>query len=368
MQIVHIVESFAGGVYDFLVDLTNGLPEFNHIIIHGLRNNTPKNFKQDFPKGTNFFLWKNAEREVKPLKDLLALKELIKLLQSINNIDVIHLHSSKAGFLGRVAAKILGLQNKVIYTSHGVSFLRKDISLLKRKQFEIFEKIASKLGGNVIACSKSEAEEFRKRGIQADFIFNGIDLNKCNVKKSNVKKGKLQREPFIIGTIGRITYQKNHYLFNEIAKFFEKENIKFIWIGDGELKETLTAKNIIITGWVPRKKVLKLLNRIDIYLSTSLWEGLPLSVLQAMCLKKPLLLSECVGNVDLINNGSLKNGFLFKNKKEAIEKIFLLKNNYQLRKFLGNNSFKILKEKFDLKKTLEEYRRIYLKTIEQKEE
>jgi glycosyltransferase involved in cell wall biosynthesis len=354
MNIIHIVESFAGGVYDFLVDLTNGMSEFNHFIIHGKRENTPKDFKKDFPKGTEFLYWKNASREINPKKDLFALKELIDILKSVDNIDIIHLHSSKAGFLGRAAARILGLQNKVIYTSHGVSFLRKDVSSIKKKQFELFEKLASKFGGQVIACSNSEAQEFRKIGIQAKYIFNGVDTNKCQVNQLNKKEDK-----FIIGTVGRITYQKNPMMFNEIAnQFLEYKDIKFVWVGDGELRDELASENIEITGWLNKDDVFKKLAEIDLYISTSLWEGLPLSVLQAMCFRKPLLLSNCVGNVDLVIEG--KNGFIFNNIEEATEKIKILNADKKLLEIFGENSFKILQENFTLDKTIQEYKKLYI--------
>lgn len=357
MKIIHIAESFAGGVYDFLVDLTNGMPEFEHFIIHGKRENTPESFEKDFPENTKFFYWKNATREVNPKKDFLALIELLKILKSINEIDVIHLHSSKAGFLGRLAARILGLQNKVIYTSHGVSFLRKDVSLLKRKQYEFFEKLASKFGGQVVACSKSEAEKFRRIGINADFIFNGIDINKCCIEEIKKNENK-----FVIGTVGRITYPKKPKMFNEIAQYFlTYKNVEFLWIGDGELRTELTSSNIEITGWLDKQNVFRKLMEVDLYLSTSLWEGLPLSVLQAMCAKKPLLLSNCVGNVDLVVKG--QNGFIFNTKNEAVEKIRLLFKNKKLLKSLGENSFRILQEDFTIDKTIREYKNLYKKSF-----
>ena len=68
-------------------------------------------------------------------------------------------------------------------------------------------------------------------------------------------------------------------MFNEIAKNFP--NIQFTWIGDGELRSELTSKNITITGWLERKDVLKELNNNDIFILTSLWEGLPISLLEA---------------------------------------------------------------------------------------
>lgn len=358
MKVIHIVESFAGGVFDFLVDLVNGLTEFQHIIVHGKRENTPNDYKKYFPERTNFFYWKNVVREINPKQDLLALIELINILKNQKDIDVIHLHSSKAGFLGRVSARSLGLQDKVTYTSHGVSFLRKDVSQLKLKQFVWFEKIANKFGGKVIACSKSEAEEFRKYGIDANYIYNGIDVNE--VYSSNVNS----KDKIIIGTVGRITHQKNPKLFYKIASYFKSfPNIKFLWIGDGELKHELISENIEITGWLSRNEALEKLKEINIYLSTSLWEGLPLSVLQAMALQKPLILSNCVGNMDLVKNNY--NGFLFKDRNEAIRSIENLLADKNLIQNFGENSYKMYKVNFTLNKMIENYKKLYLKIKEE---
>ncbi|WP_038056395.1 glycosyltransferase [Thermodesulfobacterium hydrogeniphilum] len=360
MKIVHIVEPFAGGTYDFLVDLTNNLSEYRHIIIHGKRENTPENFEKDFPPGTEFIYWQNATREINPKKDLNALFELLSILKKINDIDIIHLHSSKAGFLGRLVARILGLSDKIIYTSHGVSFLRKDVSKLKQRMFVYLEKFATKLGGRVVACSRSEAEEFRKYGINAEYIYNGVDCGFVNYRRDQNKN------IIIIGTIGRITYQKNPILFNEIAEYFSnKKNVKFLWIGDGESKEELKSKNIEITGWLPKEKVSNYLNSIDIYLSTSLWEGLPLSVLQAMCKGKPLVLSDCVGNRDLVKNNV--NGFLYKTKEEAIKNLEKLICDSTLRLKFGQASLNIVKKDFSVKNTVSRYKELYKKVKNSKD-
>ena len=105
-------------------------------------------------------------------------------------------------------------------------------------------------------------------------------------------------------------------MFNEIAEKFPE--IQFTWIGDGDLKNELISTNIKITGWKERKEVLKILNDNDIFILTSLWEGLPLSLLEAMYMKKICIVSDVIGNRDVIKNG--KNGFIIKNSQD-LEKI-----------------------------------------------
>jgi glycosyltransferase involved in cell wall biosynthesis len=356
MKIIHIAESFAGGVYDFISDLTKGMPNEDHVVIHGLRSNTPDNFLKDFPPHTRFILWEDASREISPIQDIKALISLIKILKSHNDASIVHLHSSKAGFLGRIAARFLGIQHKVIYTPHGVSFLRKDVSALKHKIFVWLEKTGSWFGGQTVACSKSEMEAFHQYRLPATYINNGIECKNSSTTQSTDKK------KLCIGTIGRISAQKNPILFNSIAKSFQDDTtVEFLWIGDGELKEKLTSPNINTTGWITREEVDKYLENIDIYLSTSLWEGLPLSVLQAMCAHKPLLLSNCVGNKDLVKNGY--NGKIFHNENEGIEFLTDLLANKILLKEYGLHSYTFLKENFTLQKMLNHYKNIYHQTI-----
>jgi len=359
MRIVHIVEAFGGGVFDFLRILTSNI-DAEHIIVHSLRKETPKNYKKFFEKNIKFFYWKSANREINLSKDFRALLDLIFILRSLSQnkkIDVIHLHSSKAGFLGRLAAKTLGLSDKVIYTTHGISFLRKDISLTKKKILISLEKLAYKLGGKVIACSRSEAEFIKKYGIEASYIFNGLKCPKLGNKKFKANKF-IETEKIKIATVGRITFPKNPFLFREIAKaFLSVKNVEFIWIGDGELKNVIDLPNIKITGWLSQEEVFEVLKQADIYLSTSLWEGLPLAVLQAMCTELPLVLHHCVGNIDLVEEEY--NGFLFRNKVEAVEKLKLLINFIEKRISMGKASLKLVQTKFSLEKMIAEYRNLY---------
>lgn len=352
LKVLHIVESFGGGVYDFIKDFTENTPKYQHTILYGKRENLKDGFEDEFRENINFILWKNAKREISLKDDFLAIKELINLLKK-EKFDVIHLHSSKAGFLGRVAARVCNQQNRITYTTHGISFSRKDVSKIKLELYILLEKIGSLCGGRTIACSKSEAEFIQSKGIKCSYINNGI-----KIKDKFLRIGNKEVEELKIVTVGRITVQKDPELFNKIAEnFIENKDIRFIWIGDGELKEQLSSKNIEITGWLKQENVQKQLMRGDIYLSTSSWEGLPIGVLQGMENKLPIILSNCNGNKDLVEENY--NGFLFKDKEQAIEKIkFLIKDKEKIKE-LGENSYLLLKKEFDIQNMIEKYKILY---------
>lgn len=325
MKIVHVVECFAGGVFSFLSNLTNELDKEEYIIIYGInRDNTPNNFREKFPPNTQFIPWKSASRNLNFFKDMKALWELYNILKKIDGIDVIHLHSSKAGFLGRIVSFLLGKSEKTIYTPHAISFLRLDVSPKKRKVFIWMEKLASFFGGKIVACSQSEKEAIEEEGIKnVTFINNGI-------KPLQVEKKVNISDKITMISVGRLSIQKNPKLFNDIAlEFIDNPNIQFIWCGDGELKSELTSPNIKCTGWIERKELENYLANADIYLSTSLWEGLPLSVLEAMSIGLPVVLSDCVGNRDLVENKD----FLYQDKQKAVQMInYYIKNKKILKK------------------------------------
>lgn len=349
MRVLHIVECFGGGVYDFIKNLTDDMDEYEVTILYGDRGELRENFKDDFKKNIKFIKWKNAQREISLSKDIKALFEVIKVLKK-EKYDVIHLHSSKAGFLGRVAAKLVGQSKKVIYTTHGISFLRQDISNSKLKLFILLEKIGEICGGQTIACSKSEAEFIKFKGIKCEYINNGIKIDENFIKQP--KKDDVIR----IINVGRITEQKNPKLFNEIAKeFINNPKIKFIWVGEGEDRKLLSSENIEITGWLSQEQVKKRLKEADIYLSTSKWEGLSLAVLQAMNYELPLILSNCVGNVDLVEEAV--NGSIYQEINKAVENLRKIEIEQ------GRESLKILKEQFNIKDMVKNYKKYYERII-----
>ncbi|NJD56657.1 MAG: glycosyltransferase family 4 protein [Nitrospirae bacterium] len=350
VKIVHVAESFAGGVFDLISGLVNGMPEHEHAIVHGIRADTPRSFTGSFPPSTRFYHWKHAAREINPIKDFRALVELLAIFRKVGQLDIIHLHSSKAGFLGRLASLMTGIRKRVIFSPQGAAFARADVSRTKIKAYAMLERLASLFGGLVVASCASEAESFGKAGIEATHINNGLVCGDWRARDPG--------RAVVVGNASRITAQKNPVLFNQIAtELRDDRDISFIWIGDGEMREAISSPNVRVTGWVGKDDLGGLLGDIDVYLSTSLWEGLPLSVLHAMCAGKPLLLSECTGHTDLVRNGV--NGFLFRTADEAVAKILDLKRDRQMLAEMGEHSRKIALRDFSQQRMIEQYRALY---------
>ena len=133
--------------------------------------------------------------------------------------------------------------------------------------------------------------------------------------------------------------------------------IKFVWVGTGDLKNKLTSNNIEVTGWKNRDELMEILNKSDVFILPSLWEGLPISLLEAMALKKPCIVSNVIGNRDVISNEN--NGFVCNNLNEFIEVIKNIQDNkYNLEK-ISENAFNDVKNIYNTDVMCKKYCNIY---------
>lgn len=355
MRIVHVVEPFASGVVTFVKSLVVHLPNDYHIVVHGERPEVMKKaeVKKLFPRHqVKFIHWKSAQRGLNPIKDLKALFELRSILKRFHDVDAVHLHSSKSGFLGRLVCRWLNIR-QVIYTPNGAPFLVKD-SRLKRLLYKHLELIGDSFGGKVVCVSASEAEAYRQLGISATYINNGT----CVSTGKSSGETEIATNKFIIAFTGRILAQKNPKRFNEIAEYFlPYPNIEFVWVGDGPDRNVLTSANIRITGWISEDEVKNELAKASLYLSSADYEGLSFGVLDAMGLGKPLILSNCIGNKDIIRYGV--NGDLYDSVTQACTQIFYYINNPFMLEAMGTYSKNLCSTEFNAASSAGSYRIAY---------
>lgn len=337
MRIVQFVEAFGGGVYTYVKDLCNFLalaePSLSleiHLIYSSNRIEFDQEiFSQEIHK--SIILHKlNMGREIDLKNDYNIIKQTREKLREIKP-DILHLHSSKSGVLGRIAAFGLVKKNKIFYSPHGYAFIQKNISKKKIFLYKTIEYLMPFLLGGTTVASGDTEYEIAKKISKTILIRNGVDFELPQKTITNVSKKRLT-----IGTIGRLTAQKNPKLFNDIAKKIPEAD--FIWIGNGELQNEINSDNIIVTGWIKtREDLLKKLNDIDVYIQVSLWEGLPIALLEAMAMKKPLVVSNIIGNKDCVEENY--NGYVFDSLDEAVDKINFFQDKNLVSK-MGDNSYK----------------------------
>lgn len=306
-KLLFVVEAMGGGVFTYIVNLTNRLVEdYELYLAYAVRPQTPENYKTYFDPRIHMIEVKDFVRPIRLQKDFKAFLELLDIANKVNP-DIIHLHSSKAGILGRLA--YWNRKVPMFYTPHGYSFLMQQASATKRLLYRALETLMARVRCTTISCSLGEYQETLKLTRHARLVNNGIDVKEIRAYLERcpaATDGENAEHPFTVFTLGRICPQKNPSLFNRIA--YAMPEVRFVWIGDGEQRALLDAPNIQVTGWTDRETALGLANRADCFLLVSLWEGLPISLLEAMYLRKPCIVSDVIGNHDVIQNG--QNGFV----------------------------------------------------------
>lgn len=312
-RILMVCEAFGGGVFTYVSQLCNDMvDEFDVYLAYSLRPQTPKNYTDFLDQRVHLIEMENVGvKGLTNLKsDIAAIKELRQIEKDVQP-DVIHLHSSVAGGLGRLAYK--GKNNTVVYTPHGYAH----ILMGPGKKSKIY-KFAEKVLGNkalTLTCCESEDEEAKKFSRRTAYVETGVNLADLSASLDGIEPVK--NDKFTVFTLGRACVQKQPQLFNKIAELVPEA--QFIWIGNGELENELTAPNIKVTGWKPRKEALAMAKGADAFILCSLGEAIAMSLIENMYIKKLILVSNTMGNKSVINDGV--NGYVCNTAEEYAERI-----------------------------------------------
>ena len=369
-KIVFITESMEKGVGKHIVDLYNNLAkdELFDIYLFVGKNRIDEALLNNIKKDSCIKL-SYLEREI-GINDIKCFFEIRKELKRIKP-DIVHCHSSKAGLSGRIAAKIIGVK-KIFYSPHAYFFLKYSEKSLKRNIFVFAEKILSRLfTTKTITTSKGEDDAFKKFKIDVEdkkvLIEHGLDVMKFSEMQilNERKKYDPHNNKILIGAMARFEEQKDPLgTFEILKKISEKNNrIKCVFWGNGSLFDEVSQLNkknnnlVILPGETNNPEIN--LNALDIYVTASLYEGLPYTLLTSLGYGLPIVASNVEGNKDCVFEG--KNGYLFEAKDydEAVLKIEKLIEEKNI-DVMKNESLKIFGNRFSMNKMIENYRRLYL--------
>lgn len=318
----------------------------------------------------------DMKREIELIADLKAYIKIKKYIKSIKP-DIIHVHSSKAGVIGRLAARRCKVP--CVYNSHGWAFSM-EVSEKKKKVYASIERICANFSVKIINISDDEKKLAAKYKVAEEnkmmTIYNGIDLNKYNRRYNRndvLSKLNIPENAFVIGMVGRITEQKSPQTFINIAEKISSldENAYFILVGDGELKKEIQERvekklikdKVVITGWT--NEVAKYVSIFDIALLTSKWEGFGLVLAEYMAMGKPIIASKVGGIPNVVQDGF--NGKLIENNNvdDYVNHIVKLKNDIYLREKYIANGYEVVNNKFNIQRVVKEHQDLYLEIINQ---
>lgn len=260
-------------------------------------------------------------REIRPWNDLRAVVRMIALLRKIKP-DIVHTHSSKAGILGRIAARLAGVP-VIVHSIHGYGFTRFQPSL-QRRLLIAAEWLAAKVTTKFFSVSEANRRLGLHLGLfqaeQCRVVRSGVDLRRFRSTRIDParKKSELGLDPEspVIGMVGPLKPQKAPLDFVQAAARIHraKPQVQFLLVGDGELRrkveqtvDELGLRQVFrLVGW--RRDVPDILRCLDLFMLTSLWEGLPRVYLEAVASGVPVVGTRVDGACEVILDGI--NGYL----------------------------------------------------------
>ena len=335
-KILMVCEAFGGGVFTYVSQLCNDMVgDFDVYLAYSLRPQTPKNYKEFLDSRVHLIQVKSWDG--KPITDIINDRKVIRELRDIEKKvlpDIIHLHSSIAGGIGRLAFK--GKDNTILYTPHGYAHILMGPGM-KSKMYKLMEQILGKKNCITLTCCESEDDVAKTLCRKTAYIETGVNLKDLGEALDGIEPEKNER--FTVFTLGRACVQKQPALFNRIAQLVPEA--RFVWIGNGELENELT--DVEVTGWKPRKEALAMAKGADAFILCSLGEAIAMSLIENMYIKKLVLVSNTMGNKSVIQDGV--NGYVCETAEEYAERIKAAMIEFPQK--LPENAYKDVLEKYN---------------------
>jgi glycosyltransferase involved in cell wall biosynthesis len=322
-------------------------------------------------KNYKIYFLPELKHAIHPWWDFVALWKISSILKQ-EQVQIVHTHSSKAGFLGRWAAYLAGVP-LIIHTVHGWGFF-KDQFFLTRFLYQTLERWTAPITNAMIVVSLDNATEGLFHGIgkkeQYKVIHSGIVASKYVLSVAEAKKARHalnpQNRPCVL-VLSNFKKQKSPLDVVETAKrlAIKMPSVLFLWAGDGPLlpvvKEAIEreglSKNFNLLGW--REDIAELLTVSDVMFLASIHEGLPRVVLQAMAAGKPVVATAVNGTPEAVKQGAtgyLAQPHAIEEMTEALAKII---SNKSLARKMGKAGQKSLKGTFLMDRMLREIEKLY---------
>jgi len=367
---LHIITNLElGGAQKYALTMINGVDKdkYTKYFISAPRGLLCKQAKQI--GNVKVYFLSALKQRIHPIYDLMALIELVCYIKE-KKIDLVHTHSSKAGIIGRWAAKIAGVK-VILHTIHGWSF-NHSMNPFVYLVYVWLEKITALITTKFVAVCQSDIDKGIGCGIglKDDYTLlqYGLDLEKYANGILSKEKFGFKEQTAVVGIVACFKPQKNLLDFIEAAAIISKSNpnVKFVCVGDGVMrtrieklvKDRQLDQKIIFLGW--RQDVIKIMSIFDIVALTSLWEGLPIALLEAAALGKSIVAYDVDGVKEIVQNG--QNGYLISvgDISAFADKVNILLKDPQLCKIMGANGKDLLQHSaFQIKRMLSRTDELY---------
>ncbi len=387
IRVLRIINRFnLGGPIFNVIYLTKHLPKpFETLLIGGIATSTEKDASYLLAQHqVKAKVLKSMSRRLNPIQDLMALIQIIRIIRHYKP-DIVHTHASKAGVLGRIAAKLCGVKT-IVHTYHGHVFHGYFNSFMTKLILKI-EKWLAKYSSALIAISpvqKKELVEIFKIANQNKImcIPLGFELDSFAPSKEKTllmrKKWGIAPPCFSVGIVGRMVPIKNHQLFIDAAIWVIKNDLefkdyKFYLVGDGELKDSFEKRilalddslqnSFVFTSWI--EDMSSFYPAMDLVCLSSFNEGTPVSLIEGQASGIPVISTRVGGVEDVVKHmetGIILDSFEVENLGKAIIE---MRRNPQMREKMSQNARIFVNKHYSYHRLVEEMKKLYLRLITQ---
>lgn len=330
-------------------------------------------------KSVNIVVMNKMGRKIRWRTDLITLIKLYALMKK-ERPDIVHTHTAKAGTLGRIAAYLAGVPI-ILHTFHGHIFHGYFNPYISR-MFLLLERALGKITDKIIVISNQQFYEICKiykiaNEGKFEIIPLGLELDKFLEPKPDKdrleyrKKLGITTDTILVGVIGRLVPIKNHRMFLQAAKSVLSKSqilpikVKFLIVGDGELRTQLEdyakqleiTNDVIFTGW--QNCMDTVYDSLDIIALTSVNEGTPLTLIEAMAAGKPVIATNVGGVQDIVIDGY--NGVLVPPNEPEIfaDRLLELLQDMEMRNKFARTGRNFVKEKFHYRRLVSDMEKLY---------
>ena len=383
IRVLHVITRLEkGGAPAVLLEVLQRCDkrQFEHHIATGLAQEPEKDmiaFARDM--GFQVFVIPALIRDVQPFLDMYALLKVYFLILR-GRYDIVHCHTSKGGFIGRLAARLANVKC-IIYSPHGDIF-EGYFGKIKTRFFIWLERFSARFTDKIITLTKSGIEPYIKAGIgqksQFDYIYNGVDIESLRKRKvDRIQKRReigVENECSLIVTAGRLVPVKGQtYLISAIAQVItEIPNIRLVFLGDGELRGELSGqvktlgleKHVLFLGM--RSDVPEIISCGDLFVLPSVNEGFGVVLLEAMAMRCPIVATNVGGVPEVVLDGETGVLVPLKDPVQLARGIIQLLKDTSLALKMAECGYQRLKDCFDIRETVSKTEHLYKELLERK--
>lgn len=320
LSVLHILEATLGGTLRYMEDISKSLSPSDYRLGFAYGDSRADSRLKPFLFDIEAQGWSTFDvpmiRKVSVLSELRSLSVLIRVLHQFRP-DIVHCHSSKAGLVGRLAAKMTRPAPQVVYSPHALA------SPLGRRYLYVEQALKS-LTERYVAVSDSEAAQFVQSGLSSEarvsIVYPIIDCGRYSSTQNKPKPG------YTVLGVGRLTQQKDPLTFVSIVNKLRRQlpEVNGVWVGDGELKgafceavaQSQFPEAIQLVPW--QHDIWPYFAGADVLLSTSLYESFGYMVAEALSMRVPVVATAVTGTCDILTGRFAANMYAVGDEEAAL--------------------------------------------------